>query len=370
MKVVVLGGTGNFGARICRALAANPDIDLVVAARGMDRAQAFASEQRAGAAALDTAAPGFADRLAILRPQLVIHAAGPFQGQDHGVALAVAAAGSHYIDLADGRRFVCDFAQAVNAPFRAAGRTAITGASTVPALSSAVVDAHLPRFWRLDAIDCCIAPAQRAPRGPATVAGVLSCCGGPVQVWKNGRWQEQSGWADPQSVKFARLKTRLGALCDIPDLELFPKRYPGVTEVMFRAALEVAPAQYAFAALAALRRRGYLVRTPRLATVLHHAGKVFDPFGTSRGGMVVRMRGLSVAGAPAQLAWNIFAPHHHGPEIPCMAAILLARRLARGEALPPGAMTCMGLLGLQEFLPEFQRWGMKIDLVTEAVDGP
>jgi hypothetical protein len=159
-------------------------------------------------------------------------------------------------------------------------------------------------------------------------------------------------------------------LCDIPDLELFPKRYPGVTEVMFRAALEVAPAQYAFAALAALRRRGYLVRTPRLATVLHHAGKVFDPFGTSRGGMVVRMRGLSVAGAPAQLAWNIFAPHHHGPEIPCMAAILLARRLARGEALPPGAMTCMGLLGLQEFLPEFQRWGMKIDLVTEAVDGP
>jgi saccharopine dehydrogenase-like NADP-dependent oxidoreductase len=369
MKVVVLGGTGNFGARICRALAGHSDIELVVAARDMDRAQLFAREQRARVAALDTGSPGFADRLAILHPDLVIHTAGPFQGQDHGVAEAVAAAGSHYIDLADGRRFVCDFADALDARFRAAGRTAITGASTVPALSSAVVDAHLPQFWRLDAIDSCIAPAQRAPRGPATVAGVLSYCGGPVQVWKEGRWQEQSGWEDPQPVNFARLKTRRGALCDIPDLELFPQRYPSVNEVMFRAALEVAPAQYGFAALAVLRRRGYLKQTPRLATVLHHAGKVFDPLGTSRGGMVVRMRGLSVAGKPVQLAWNIFAPHHHGPEIPCMAAILLARRLARGEALPPGAMPCMGLLRLQEFMPEFQRWGMKIDLVTESIDG-
>jgi saccharopine dehydrogenase-like NADP-dependent oxidoreductase len=369
MKVVVLGGTGNFGARICRALAGHADIELIVAARDMDRARAFASQQRARAAALDTGRPGFPDLLAILRPDLVIHTAGPFQGQDHGVALAAAAAGSHYIDLADGRRFVCDFAPAVDAPFRAAQRTAITGASTVPALSSAVVDAHLSQFWRLDAIDCCIAPAQRAPRGPATVAGVLSYCGGPVQVWKDGRWQEQSGWADPQPVKFARLKTRRGALCDIPDLELFPQRYPGVTDVMFRAALEVAPAQYAFAALAALRRRGYLLRAPRLATVLHHAGKVFDPLGTSRGGMVVRLRGLSVAGTPVQLAWNLFAPHHHGPEIPCMAAILLARRLARGDALTPGATPCMGLLRLQDFLPEFQRWGMKIDLLTEAIDG-
>jgi hypothetical protein len=32
---------------------------------------------------------------------------------------------------------------------------------------------------------------------------------------------------------------RLTAVCDVPDLALFPKRYPGVQSVTFRAALEV-----------------------------------------------------------------------------------------------------------------------------------
>jgi len=369
MKVVVLGGTGNFGARICRALAGDPGIELVVAARDAARAQAFASTLGTAAARLDTGTADFADRLAVLRPGLVIHTAGPFQGQDYGVARAAAEAGSHYIDLADGRRFVCDFAQAMDAPFRAVGRSAIAGASTVPALSSAVVDAYRDRFGRLDAIDFCIAPAQRAPRGPATIAGVLSYCGGPVHVWKEGRWQALRGWADPQPVRFARLKTRLGALCDIPDLELFPARYGGVSDVMFRAALEVAPTQYGFAALAALRRFGLPLASPRLAALLHRAGRLFDALGTPDGGMVVRLRGANAQGAPLQIAWNVFAPDHHGPEIPCMAAILLARRLAAGATLPAGAAPCMGLVRLAEFEPEFRRWGMHVDLVKEEAHG-
>jgi hypothetical protein len=366
MKVIVLGGTGNFGARICRALAGDAGIELVVAARDLARAQALACGLQAGAVALDTGAPDFAARLRALQPGLLIHTAGPFQGQDYGVAAAAAAAGSHYIDLADGRRFVCDFAAQLDAAFRAAGRCGITGASTVPALSSAVVDAHAERFARLDMIDFCIAPAQRAPRGPATVAGVLSYCGTPVRVWRDGRWQQLRGWARPEPVRFARLKTRRGALCDIPDLELFPARYPGVSDVMFRAALEVGATQYAFAALASLRRFGLPVASPRLAGWLHHAGKLLDPLGTPDGGMVVRLRGSANEGTPLQLAWHLTAPDHQGPEIPCMAAILLARRLASAASLPAGAMPCMGLLRLADFEPEFRRWGMSTELLTEG----
>ena len=50
-----------------------------------------------------------------------------------------------------------------------------------------------------------------------------------------------------------------------------------------------------------------------------------------------------------------------------MAAILLARKLARGAALPSGASPCMGWLTLDEFGPEFNRWGMETDLVEEPV---
>jgi hypothetical protein len=220
-------------------------------------------------------------------------------------------------------------------------------------LSSAVVDAARERVGEIRAIDFCIAPAQRAPRGVATMAGVLSYCGVPIQVWRDGRWQTMHGWADPAPVCFARLRTRRGALCDIPDLELFPQRYPQVRDVMFRAALEVGVTQTAFAALASLRQHGWLSRPERLASLLHGAGKLVDWLGTPDGGMVVR-----VTGDKGAVAWDITAPNHHGPEIPCMAAILLARKLAGGVQLPKGAMACMGLLTLDDFAPEFAKWGM------------
>jgi saccharopine dehydrogenase-like NADP-dependent oxidoreductase len=368
MKTLVLGGYGNFGARICRALAADPHIELRVAGRDARRAEAFADSLEGGArgVCIDVQAPAFADTLRELGAELVIHTAGPFQGQDYRVPLAVAAAGAHYIDLADGRRFVCDFPAALDAAFRAAGRTAVSGASTVPALSSAVVD-HLAAGWQaLRGIDICIAPAQGAPRGEATLAGVLAYCGEPIRVWQGGRWVEQPGWANPVRVEFARMKPRRGALCDIPDLELFPSRYAGVQSVMFRAALEVGLAQRAFAFMAFLRRAGLLPAPQKLAPLLHSAGRVFDAMGSALGGMVVRVEGTDARGKTARRAWHIAADDNHGPEIPCMAAILLARRLARGEALPPGAHACAGLLALREFEPEFARWGMVSDIAEEA----
>lgn len=365
MKVIVLGGYGNFGARICRALAHDPAVQLVVAARNKAAAKAFAQALGAQALALDVTDSALATKLAAENAGLVIHTAGPFQGQDWAVARAAAQAGCHYIDLADGRRFVCDLGPALSNVFRAAGRFAVTGASTVPALSSAVVDALVPRFSALVSIDICIAPAQRAPRGVATMASVLSYCGEAVQVWRGGSWQAQTGWADPQPVQFARMAARPGALCDIPDLELLPQRYPSVQDVMFRAALEVRLGQQGMAVLAALRRRGWLPPLSTWAGALNRAGLLLDPWGSPVGGMVVRLRGTGQDGQALQLAWHITAGNHHGPEIPCMAAILLARKLARGAALPPGAGPCMGWLTLDEFSPEFSRWGMVTDLVQE-----
>jgi hypothetical protein len=66
--------------------------------------------------------------------------------------------------------------------------------------------------------------------------------------------------------------------------------------------------------------------------LLHSTGGVFDALGTALGGMVVRVEGIDAQGAAARRAWHIAADDNHGPEIPCMAAILLARRLARGDA--------------------------------------
>ena len=127
MRVVVVGGLGNFGARICTRLALEPEIEIVATSRHMSKGGDPASIQTA---MLDINAHDLCSKIQSLTPELVIHCAGPFQGQDYRVALASLACGAHYVDLADGRGFVTGFIAAVGPAAEAAKRIAITGAST------------------------------------------------------------------------------------------------------------------------------------------------------------------------------------------------------------------------------------------------
>lgn len=358
-RVIVLGATGNFGARICRALASDPKLQVIGASR--HSRPAAAAEQTGTAvehARLDLRGESFANELRALAPAIVVHCAGPFQGQDYRVARAVLSAGAHYIDLADGRGFVARFADEIGAASIAANRVAICGASTLPALSSAVIDAFAPRFARIDEIEVIIAPAQRAPRGAATLAAVFSYAGRPFQVWRGGAWHVAYGWQELERRDLADLGRRWSAPCDVPDLELFPSRYPSVRRVEFRAALELGVSHFALWLIAAVQRAGVPMRTARFAERIDQLATLFDGFGSEQGGMVVQLVGVGSDGAPLIVRWRLTADHNHGPEIPCMPSILLARKLAAGELVARGAHPCMGFLGLEDYADEFARWGM------------
>lgn len=64
MRVVVLGGRGEFGARVVRMLSGC--VDVVAPTR----------------ADLDVASRDVAERLAPLRPDVVVNCAGPFQSRE------------------------------------------------------------------------------------------------------------------------------------------------------------------------------------------------------------------------------------------------------------------------------------------------
>ena len=74
-----------------------------------------------------------------------------------GVAESSLAVGAHYIDLADSTTFVTGF-ERVDERAREAGRMAVTGASSVPGLSSTVVDSLAGAFHTVDEIDIAISP--------------------------------------------------------------------------------------------------------------------------------------------------------------------------------------------------------------------
>ncbi len=81
--------------------------------------------------------------------------------------------------------------------------------------------------------------------------------------------------------------------------------------------------------------------------------------------MRVSIVGVRNGGGRVRRTWQLRAPALDGPEIPCMAAIVLAQRLARGEDFKAGAFPCLGLVRLAQFAPEFDRW--RITTRTEEV---
>jgi saccharopine dehydrogenase-like NADP-dependent oxidoreductase len=360
MRVVVIGGLGNFGARICRRLAQESGLEIIAAGR---RPQTQSGSVTTAALNIDS--PTLAMELEALEPDLVIHCAGPFQGQDYRVALASMACNADYVDIADGRAFVAGFVHAVGPAADAAGCVAIAGASTLPALSSAVVDSLLKSLGSLSAIEIVIAPGQHAARGAATVAAVLGYAGRSFLWWKDGAWRTAHGW---QELKRERLSfgCRLAAACDVPDLELLPARYPGVQTVTFRAALEVSIQHYALWLIAACRRAGLELPTTHWETPLNRAATWLNYFGSDTGGMRVRVAGVDDAGRRTCRTWELVAKDNHGPEVPCMASAILAGKLHRGDAFAPGARVCMGILGLSDFESEFARWTMSTHVSESA----
>ena len=350
--VLVLGGYGNFGAHISRALAKDENVRFLVAGRNAFKAKQFTSQLDLPddrGVQLNAAVTDMARQLRALGVNTLIHCAGPFQGQDYRVARACIEAGCHYIDLADARDFVSGIAELDEAA-RAAGLLLVSGASSLPALSAAVVDRFLPEFLRLDSIRHSIVTGDKTP-GLATLRAVLAYCGKPFKRWQYGRWQTVYGW---QGLHRRRYPDPVGwrwlGNCDVPDLALLPLRYPQVKNVVFHAGLGVPFSHLTTWALSWLVRWGLIGNLAGWAKPLQWISRKLELIGPRSSAMHVELVGLDHKKQRLTRTWHLLASTHDGPRIPCGAAIALTRKLVRGERLPSGAMPCVGLLTLDEYL--------------------
>jgi len=102
--------------------------------------------------------------------------------------------------------------------------------------------------------------------------------------------------------------------------------------------------------LAGLVKGGVLSDMRGFARPLNRLSRWMESIVSDKGAMFVTLSGESIDGKPSSLTWNLVAQRNHGPHIPCGAAITLARKLSSGVSLPKGAMPCMGLLTVEEFL--------------------
>ncbi len=360
-QILILGGYGNFGERISASLAKD-NIPIIIAGRDLAKANALQNKliQNTGNSCIQAVAfdagKSLSHQLELLKPTVVINTIGPFQSADYAIAEVCIAHQVHYIDLADARDFVTGIVS-LNAKAQEQNVLVVSGASTVPGLSSAVLEHYKNQFSVIESLHYGVSPGQKAPRGLATAQSILTYLGKPLKPWQDDR-RIYYGWQNVYRQSYPELGKRWMANCDIPDLDLFPPRY-NIHQLHFSAGMESGVLHLGMWLTSYLVRFGLPLNLSKHAKSLLSFGHLFDVFGTTSGGMHMILRGIDQEGKPLTIKWFIIAKDNDGPQIPCVPSIVLSKKIIRGEMNLVGAMPCVGLVTLEEYLKELEGFSIK-----------
>jgi len=355
MRVVLLGANGMFGKRLAMLLAALPGAQLVLAGRDARALQALRARLQPApgnaieALVVDLDGEHAANIITAACPDVLIDTCGPFQQRDYRWPRLAIGTGFHYLDLADAPDFVAGIG-VLDGAARAAKVLVCSGASTVPALSSAVLDEYCGRFSALEYVEVGISPGNQAERGRATVRSILSNVGKPHAQFIDGQLHMRAGWSQLRRHRYAApVGTRWLSYCAVPDALVLPARYPGLRSLEFRAGLEL-HRMHLGTWLGGLLVRAHLL--PSLLPLADWARRLSERWikaGSDRGAMHVRMRGFDQAQRPLDLSWELIAAQGDGTYVPASAAAAIVRLLIEGQLDRRGALPCVGLLNLGDF---------------------
>ena len=300
--------------------------------------------------------------LAPYKVDLIVDASGCFKfgtnpSQANKVAQASLELGCHYIDLADNRAYVQSIST-FDQKAKAKGLSIISGASTVPGLTSAVIEKFSKEFSVVETIDFGISPGNKTERGEATVASILNYVGKGFNALRQGKVRTIYGWQDLRLYNFGSpLGRRWMSNCDIPDLDLLPLHYPSLKTVRFQAGLEVSILHLGLWVLSGFSRIGWIKNWSRFSTTLTRLSCWFDRLGSNKGGMYVEISGKDSNEQTHHVNWQLVAEAGVGPNIPTIAAEILIEKIAKGE-FTPGARPCVNLFSLDEFFAIAKRWNI------------
>lgn len=340
MNVVVVGGTGGFGLSICRMLSADGHSVVAIGRNRTKGAEAARSVDGLRFLAMDRREIG-TYILEKLEADIVVDASGPFQGLEPTLAETAIDAGVHYVDIADDRRYVARI-RGLDADARHRHVAVVSGASSVPALSSAVALDLSRTMDRVDRVDVSITASSQAAFGTSVLASMLSGAGRPIRYPEG---QTGTGMMEYRKVSFAsggHCLTRHVLSCDVPDHDEIAPLLPGRPDVRFRAGSELAVHNWTMWLVALLVRKGLLSDATRIMPLARIGRRLMLGSGDGRSGMKVEVRGHDGEGEILH-QWTLIATGGHGPTIPCLVVPEIVNMIERNE-IGPGARSAAGVV--------------------------
>ncbi|MDE0680884.1 MAG: DUF4166 domain-containing protein [Gammaproteobacteria bacterium] len=362
IRLLIIGGYGTFGGRLAELLCRERRVSLVIAGRSKSAALAFCHALPPGASreALAVDRDGdVARRIEKVNPDIVVDASGPFQsyGTDpYRVVKAALATRTHYLDLADGPEFVRGIRQ-FDGTAKEKGLVVLSGVSSFPVLSAAMVRDLANDFGRIDSITGGIAPSPYAGVGYNVIRAIAGYAGKEIPVRRQGSKQFACALRETRRFTIAPpgevpLFPRTFSLVDVPDLQLLADEWQQVKEVWMGAAPEPAILHGLLRWFAGLVSLGLVPSLAPLARLIHSTANNVR-WGEHRGGMFVEVRGRNADGADISRSAHLLAEGHHGLYIPSMAVEAIVRNWLDGRPPRAGARPATAELELSDYARVF-----------------
>jgi hypothetical protein len=311
-RVVVLGGTGFFGAAAAGALR-EAGVPVTTAAR------------RNADLAVD-AESGDSLRRALRPGDVVLDAAGPFQTRSTALAEAAVEVGFDLVDLADASSYVRRL-------LPLAERAAVADVRILPACSTASAVSHAMIAWSAIAepvrLTAFLVPTPRHTAVSGTAASLLSTVGGPVTVLRDGAPRVERGFGSSRRWEGGTpLGARRGWLFDTPDALLLPRSHPTLATVE----AYVDPNVPGVAAALALAARAAPLRAV-MRRALPYALPLVRRLGGARGGF-----GCEVEAADGRTVRMVLTAPRDAYRLAVIPAALAVRALAAGRIAHTGVL--------------------------------
>lgn len=281
------------------------------------------------------------------KPDIVVDASGPFnlkRKNPYVVIEACLSAGIHYLDLADGADFVMGIAKYDKAA-KNKDLSIISGLSTCPALTGAILKDARQKDWPVETIEAGIAPSPFAGMGLSVIQGIFDYAGNDVTRFENGKKIKTKALTQGRRQTIAPpgalpLRSRIFAFVDCPDLQVFEVQNSWVgagtkPEILLRLLMIISKLRAA-------------LRLPGLSFLARPGHWLMNKLsrGEHRGGLYLKIGD--------NRSWHIIAEGDDGPFIPSMACAALLTKWASGEVPLPGARPAHEELGLADFEPFFE----------------
>lgn len=366
MRVLIIGGYGNFGFRLAKLLGPDARLTVILAGRNLGKAQAACTDLNTYAAIFKPLKLNRNRDLTSqieVAPDIIVDTSGPFQAYDHAPYAVVEYAisqGCHYLDIADCVDFVAGIS-AYDTKAKQAGITALSGLSTYPCLTSAVLLHFQDRFDDVTHVKSGIAPSPKAGLGLNVIKAITSYAGKRVHLFKDGKKQHTYGLTESFKHRIRPpgadpLDIRLFSNVDAPETSLWPTHFPKLHSLWFGAGPKPMILHRLLILFSKMVRWKLL---PGISGISGLISRILDAckFGAHRGGMFVELSGKS-GSRNKTLSWHLIAEGDDGPNIPIIPVAITVSRILNGNPPEPGARPAIGAVSLDAYSKMFETFDM------------